>query len=127
MKFILLLFLLFVPAVQSPVEPVRVSVTTLAGDEANQYERELAGHIRDRLRESRRVVITERRADFNIFVAAALVPDGCSDYAAAFLVIKGDNSRPSLTLLAGKQLQPLARQMVEKLERERFSNTKAGR
>jgi hypothetical protein len=115
MKTIFLFLLLCLPASQEPLKPVRVSVTLL---DAGPLERELADGLRSELRQSRRVIITERQADLNIFVAATTIPDGCSNYAATFLVIKGDDSKPWLTILAGKELRPMAKEFAVKLNKE---------
>jgi len=115
MKILLLTLMLLIP--QQPLEPTRVSITLL-DENPNEYEQLLAESVRQELRQLRSAIITTRQGDLNVFIAATTIPDGCSDYAATFLVIRGDKSKPWLIILAGKRLQPMAKEFVKKLERE---------
>jgi hypothetical protein len=121
MKFILLLLLLFsAPAAvgQQVVEPARVSVRPMDGDD---YDARLVREVKAELR-SRRVGIVEMNADVVVVLMAAPIEGmSCTGYAATMFAGSGrDKNSDRASMHTAPDMMMLASHIAEKLEREFF-------
>lgn len=116
MKFLLLLLCLL----QSPVEPVRVTITA-PDDKAP--DREFLDHARDELNQRRHIALAARRRDYDIWFVVSPITEGDKTvgYAVAVLAITVKTGRFKLMVETGPELQGIAARVVAKLDREVFA------
>lgn len=130
MKILLFALLLLTPAfAQTPVEPIRVAISTEteAGDE---HEREFNRLVRSELRKRRDIVLTTRRVQFDLYLAALPITQqgkrtGFS--VAVFVIIDdpGAKKRFHFDIWTGASLDALAIVAVEALDKEVFNLRRA--
>ena len=117
-----LLLLLSVPlGAQETVQPVRVAI---APPHDNALNRELHSAVTAELRKLKYVILTTRRADYDIGVVAASLAagkTGCAGLVASMVVVDMDKpDERKISLYMGPDAKQLARDLVTKLNKEVF-------
>jgi hypothetical protein len=110
-KTLILLAILLAPAFgQEVLIPVRVQITATAEEEGE----EVAGALQARLRGLRYLIITDKRPDWRIVLAAS--KDKCGYIAA--LVVMDARGASQLSIHTGPDLEAVTGHLTEKLEKE---------
>ena len=114
MKTLFLLLLLTSAYAQEPVRPVRVQITATAEEQGE----EVADAVRAKLNKLGNVIITDRRPDWRIVLAAA--KDKCGYIGA--LVVMDPKGKSELSIHTAETADRLAREIAEKLDKEFFKS-----
>lgn len=119
MKTIFILLLLLIPIhAQRPVKPIRLSLSTEAGEgvDGGQLNRLVSGV----LRKHRDVVFSAKDADIEVWVGAMRITqsDQCSGFVAAFMVTDLSSKHIKRSIDTGSDLKGMAERLAAKVDRE---------